>query len=207
MVAIVGLVAYAILRDLGKNPFGSGASNISSTTPPNAITTADLEPVSISVSDLVPVPNLNRPVNFPSGTNSQIQTETSKKINDLITSLKENPNFPTGWLQLGLYRKANEDYVGAKEAWEYAAYLDPKSSVYYGNLGNLYSIYLNEPAKAETNYLKAIELDPTLDYLYFQAANFYVEVMKDTAKAKILIQKGIERNPYDHNLKDFLESL
>ncbi|MFA6536676.1 MAG: hypothetical protein WCT25_04595 [Candidatus Paceibacterota bacterium] len=192
IVVALGLIAYLVMTNLvGKTP----------TSPVSEVATSTVSKV------VLPVPNLDRPVVFPAGTDPIIQAANSQKIQELIADLKVNPNFAERWLALGIYRKGNQDYVGAKEAWEYAVALDPGASVYYGNLANLYSMYLNDPIKAEANYLKAIELDPAMSYLYFQTANFYLEVLKDKAKARAIIEKGIAQNLGDQSLLDLLKSI
>lgn len=95
------------------------------------------------------------------------------------------------WIDLGLKRKAEEDYEGARDAWQKAVEIDPNSSVSFRNLGVIYGYYLNDPQKAEKNFLISIEKDPQLAYLYVTLYDFYRDVLRDPEKAKSVLQKGI----------------
>lgn len=155
----------------------------------------------------IKIPNLDRPLAFPSGTPVAQKEDLTKRINSTVALLKENPTLFNEWNDLGLFRKAIEDYTGAKEAWEYASAIRSGNSLSFGNLAVLYGFYLQEPLLAEKNYLKAIENDSKLPYLYLQAADFYVEVLKDKEKAIAILEKGLKEIPFDEALKSALESI
>ncbi|MFH1890621.1 MAG: hypothetical protein ABIJ91_03600 [Candidatus Kuenenbacteria bacterium] len=153
-------------------------------------------------------PDLDRPINFYIDIPEQAKTIYKNKIEELEKQLKNNPDFFNGWLDLGALRQEIGDYEIAKECWEYAGYIRPNNSTSFNNLGFLYGYYLNNPPKAEENYLKAIENGPNMVYIYRNLFEFYRDVLKDDTKAKNILQKGIELNPdTSQDLKYLLDNL
>jgi tetratricopeptide (TPR) repeat protein len=99
------------------------------------------------------------------------------------------------------------DYEGAKECWEYAAVVNPKSPTPFNNLGDLYAHYLKDNKKAEENFLIAIKNGPDQIYIYRSLYEFYRYVMKDNAKAKQILERGISANPNtSQDLKNLLDN-
>lgn len=74
--------------------------------------------------------------------------------------LEKNPDDFAAWLNLGIVRKSIGDYEGAADVWEYAAKIRPQSSQPFSNLGDLYANFLNDVAKGEEYYKKALANDP-----------------------------------------------
>ena len=155
----------------------------------------------------IPVPSLDRPIVFKPTVPESIRKETEARIKELSASLKEDPNSIAPWIELGLLRKSIDDFPGAREAWEYGAAIRPMDFLAFGNLGNLYAYYLNDPAKAEKNFLQAIKNDPSQEYLYFQTHEFYRDVLKDDIRAKNIVKEGIRANPDSEDLKALLASI
>jgi lipoprotein NlpI len=130
-----------------------------------------------------------------------------KKIEEIVSSLKQNPDNFDKWIELGLYRKMTEDYVGAEESWKNASVLRPKNALPLSNLGNLYGYYLKDSEIAEGYYLASIKAEPESGFWYYQTFLFYKEVLGDSIKAKNIISEGVKNNPYDEDLKNILNSL
>ena len=152
----------------------------------------------------IPVPNLDREILFPASTPPAVKERMVKEITDTISLLKQDSNLFNQWSDFGLLLKSINDYVWARDVWEYAAALRPKDSLVFTNLGNLYGYYLKEPEKAEKNYLQSIENDQKLPYLYVRTAFFYLEVLNDKEKAKNVIEEGIKNIPGDDELEEAL---
>jgi tetratricopeptide (TPR) repeat protein len=150
-------------------------------------------------------PDLNRPLIFPTDMPREKQEEMRLKLNMIAAALKADQNLFSQWIELGLYRKAIGDYEGAREAWEYASAIRPKNSLSFGNLGYLYGYYLNDPVKAERNFLTALDNDHTLLYLYAQTAEFYRYVLKDEEKAQEILRRGVAMNPDNQDFKILLK--
>ena len=155
----------------------------------------------------IPVPNLDREILFPASTPPAVKERMVKEITDTISLLKQDSNLFNQWSDFGLLLKSINDYVWARDVWEYAAALRPKDSLVFTNLGNLYGYYLKEPEKAEKNYLQSIENDQKLPYLYVRTAFFYLEVLNDKEKAKNVIEEGIKNIPGDDELEEALKEI
>ena len=161
----------------------------------------------VSTKPSIPVPNLERPIKIPENTPIKIKEQTLAEISRIMGLLKQDSNLFNEWSDLGLVMKSIDDYVWARDAWEYAVFLRPKDSLVFTNLANLYGYYLKEPEKAEKNYLKSIENDPKLPYLYVRAAFFYLEVLNDNEKARNIIEKGLQNIPGDDELEEALSEI
>lgn len=115
--------------------------------------------------------------------------------------LTENPTNVDGWIGVGLIKKFFNNYTGARDAWEYAKYLNNTNSLVYYNLGNLYGMFIKDYREAEENFLKAIELEKkSVDY-YIGAADFYRNFYTEKKeKAGEILEKGMREVPNDISL-------
>ncbi|MBU4536916.1 hypothetical protein KJ603_02680, partial [Patescibacteria group bacterium] len=133
------------------------------------------------------VPSLDRKIEFPESLPVEAHEPVTKKINEIVASLKENSDSFDNWLELGIYRKMIEDYEGTEIAWDYASYLEPNKFVVWGNLGDLYALYMRDNTKAEVYYLKALEIGPHQDYLYFKTAQFYLDYIENIGSLGVVL--------------------
>ena len=136
----------------------------------------------------------------------QVPTEKAEQykaeLSRLKNALTENPTDLESWLQVGLIKKLFNNYAGARDAWEYAKLINPKHSIAYYNLGDIYSGYLKDVNKAEENYLKAIEVDPALSQYYVTLALFYEFVYKEkTDLVDDVLVTGLQYAPFDESLR------
>jgi len=153
------------------------------------------------------VPDLNRPINITANLPEDAQKIAREKIEKLTAELKQNSALFENWLVLGVYRKMIGDFEGARECWEYAAFLAPQSSIPFNNLGDLYANYLKDNKKAEENFLIAIKNGPDQIYIYRSFYEFYRYTMKDNAKAKQILEQGISANQTtSQDLKNLLDN-
>lgn len=141
------------------------------------------------------MPDLDKEIVVKIDLPANIKSETIMDIHDIIQKLKENYDDMQLWLQLGLLRKLLGDYDGAIEAWQFVNLIRPNNFVSFGNLGDIYTLYLKDSGKAEENYLKALKNGPEQTYLCQKVYEFYRYVMQDDVKAKEILKKGIEINP------------
>jgi len=123
-----------------------------------------------------------------------------KELAELNDALINNKSDVDKWLRVGVIKKFFNNYLGARDAWEYAKLINPNHSTVYYNLGGLYSHYLRDYSKAEENYLKAIMIDPNLSYLYLGLADFYHTFVGNTAKALETVKQGLLALPNDASL-------
>ena len=200
LILIVAAMAYYLYTDFKKKlpekvvQNGVSEEMIESITPP----TKNI--VSMSM------PKLNRSIPENTEITSEVRTILAGCIKEWSDKIAKEPNNSESWVFLGVEYKMAEDYEGAREAWEYAAYLSP-NSVAHQNLGDLYAYYLHDNAKAEDEFIEAIRLSPSAEYLYFKATEFYRDVLKDLVKARAIVEKGIAANPSSTDLKSLLSSL
>ena len=74
--------------------------------------------------------------------------------------MRQNSNSPNAWNRLGTIKKVIGDYQGAEAAWLKANEINPKNSISFAALGELYGFELKQPVKAEQMYLIAIANEP-----------------------------------------------
>ena len=96
-----------------------------------------------------------------------------QSIRENGSAVKANPGFFTGWIQLGVMKKTIGDFEGARDAWEYASVIQPKNSLSYANLGELYWRYLREYPKSEKNFRTSITHKPDDEATYVSLAELY----------------------------------
>lgn len=119
----------------------------------------------------------------------------------LIDGINQEPNQIERWIDLGLIKKAFDNYAGARDAWEYAKLINPNSALNYYNLGNLYGWYIGDLKKAETNYREAIKLAPRSGDFYLALAGFYQDVYKEKSDlADDVLLDGMKNTPKDSNI-------
>lgn len=123
------------------------------------------------------------------------------RLSNAIAMIKESPNDSVYWIEIGLVKKTFDNYIGARDAWNYATVLDPKNSVIYHNLGNLYALYLKDVTKAEKNYKLSLALDPMSAQPYLTLADFYKDFYPGKANlAEGVLLEGLNMLPNDGNL-------
>ncbi|MCK5059979.1 MAG: hypothetical protein KAR00_02435 [Candidatus Pacebacteria bacterium] len=211
-VAIVMVGFFIFNKNLTQIPQDANKTdNASSTAPLSGVGLFDEEGKSIDISvlpvDLPSPPDMSGPIVFPSGYQESSKMTIIEKIESLRAAVEKNPADEDNWIGLGSYWKLIENYEKAEVAWLYAAEINTASPVALGNLGFLYGYYLNDSAKAEEYYLKAIKRSPDQEYLYFQLAEFYRIVLNDMSKAVIIAEQGVAANPNNENLKALRDSL
>ena len=167
----------------------------------------DIDIVEIGSEESRQKPDLSRKINFSKSYPEEAKNIILAKVAEIITVLNENPESFDNWLELGLYRKMAEDYIGTEEVWQYAAYLEPDRFVVWGNLADLYSLYLKDNINAEKHYLLALRKGPQQDYLYFKTVNFYIDFLNNEDKALEIAKKGVENKPNSEKLNNLLVSL
>lgn len=119
-----------------------------------------------------------------------------KDLTSIADRVEKGPQDYVDWLGVAYIKKLFNNYIGTRDAWEYAKVLNPDSPIAYFNLGELYGYEFKEPVKAEENYLSALRLNPYhLDY-YIGLANFYEDVPKDLKKAESVLLSALDKIPH-----------
>lgn len=123
------------------------------------------------------------------------------RIRENGRAVKATPDFFYGWIELGLLKKIIGDYIGARDAWEYAGVLQPKNSLSFANLGELYWQYLPDFPKAEENLKISIRHKPEDTQTHVTLADLYhysYEAKHDLAPQVLL--DGLKSNPSNGTL-------
>lgn len=143
-----------------------------------------------------------RPV--PSEVKSMSQDALDKIRTTLATdgrSVRENPDFFNGWINIGILKKIIGDYEGARDAWEYASIIRPANAVSFANLGELYWNYLHTYPLAEKNFKIAIKNYPADVNTYISLSNLYFYSYKEkSGSAAGALLDGLAANPGDDTL-------
>lgn len=129
------------------------------------------------------------------------------KLEKLAIALKDDPYDFDDWMAVGIYKKFFDNYIGARDAWEYAKILVPAQPQSYLNLANLYAYYLKDLKSAEDNYLAAVNLDQNnVNGSYNVLAGFYRDFnLKD--RALEYYRKILAMNPDDAAVKTEIQRL
>lgn len=123
------------------------------------------------------------------------------KLTGIIKLIEGSPKDETNWVDIGLVKKVFNNFIGARDAWEYAKLLNPNASMPYYNLGKLYSAYLPDNKKAEENFLAALSLNPSVEYVYLALAEFYHDFYKEKFdQVDEVLLEGLKAMPLDLNL-------
>lgn len=111
-------------------------------------------------------------------------------------AVKINPEHFFGWIELGLYKKTIGDFEGARDALEYAGVIQPKNSLSFANLGELYWRYLHDYPKSEANLKISIihKFDDVQTYITLAELYHYSYKEKYDLAPQVLID-GINANP------------
>ncbi len=221
---VLGGVAAILLVLGGFFIVQSRTSNTASSTPTTATTTVDLgngqsvtlppgvtiEKIGTSTNATAPKqPSLTGTILIDSKLAPEVQAALRTNEQELLTSLKKNPNQLDAWIKLGLYRKMAGDYAGAIEAWNFVAASQSNISyVAYGNLGGLYADFLKDYPKAEINYKAAIALKPSVIDYYRQLYYLYKGLYKiNTDAAADILRQGLKANPNNPDLLQLQKEL
>lgn len=120
---------------------------------------------------------------------------------ELAATLAENQIDYDGWIAVGIHKKFFNNYIGARDAWEYAKLIEPNQPKTYLNLGNLYAYYLRDLRLAEENFLAATQRDiSNSSGSYHTIANFYRD-FDNREKAIHFYRKILAIDPNDQAAK------
>lgn len=127
--------------------------------------------------------------------------EIYRSLQNYGKSVRENPDFFAGWLQLGLLKKVIGDFEGARDAWEYAGVIRPQNDVSFANLGELYWRYLHLYLQSEINFKISIKNNPSNVGTYVSLSDVYYYSLKEKYDlADDILLQGIAVNPQSVDL-------
>jgi len=143
----------------------------------------------------IPHPSLTRVVSYESGMDPATQATMKGKIDDTRKKLTEDSTLFAQWLDLALLYKTVGDYKGAEEVWLYLTEASPRASISFGNLGNLYHLYLKNYPKAEEYFRKAIELSPDPQHFTGLHELYRYSYKQGSTLAVDVLEEGLAKNP------------
>ena len=108
--------------------------------------------------------------------------------------MKEFPNVPVLYNFLGLVFVRLHNTKEAIKAYQTAIQLNPKMSIAYSNLGNIYHRVLNDTEMAKKNFEKAIDAEPNFAVPLNNLGNLYKD-LNQPKKAVEYLKKAIEKEP------------
>jgi tetratricopeptide (TPR) repeat protein len=123
-----------------------------------------------------------------------------ERLANVVNLMGKYPKDDTYWIELGIIKKQFDNYLGTRDAWQYALMLNSKNPITYYNLGSLYGLYLNDPKKAEENFQQSLKLDPTFSQSYLALAEFYGAYKEKSDLVDDVLLEGLRVLPGDHNL-------
>ncbi len=123
----------------------------------------------------------------------------------LEADVKENPEDPEVWLQLGILQYKNAKITDAIEAWQKAAELDPENAETRNLLGKVL-LEMERLDEAVLQLQKAIELDPMNATVYYNLA-VAEERLGNTAMAIEHYKKYMDLNPVAPRLDEVKENV
>ena len=119
--------------------------------------------------------------------------EYSKAINEYQNAANINPKKNTIiFNKLGRNKKLNDDFIGAKEDYIKALFLDLENEETYRNIAEINKI-LGNNREAIENYKKSILLNPNNHLNYFSLADLYAE--SELTLAEDFYSKTIKSDP------------
>ena len=203
IIVLACLGWYFFTHTSTPNLADTNATSTTEAASQNATTTSVGSGVTVFGSAATPkAPSLDRSIPASSlGLSAEARTQTTLNIQATVTKLKANPLSYSDWLYLGLYRQVLTDYVGAKEALEYAAAIAPNEITAFENLGALYAVNIKDYAKAEANFKKAIAINSRYVDSYQQLFDLYRYHYKQSTSAAVdILKQGITSNPNELSL-------
>jgi tetratricopeptide (TPR) repeat protein len=132
--------------------------------------------------------------------------EIQKELAKTRLVLQENADNFDAWMYIAQTKKFFNNYEGARDAWEYAIFVEPEFGVAYFNLANLYGFYLEDEEKAEIYFTKAIQYDKGVPYPYIGAVEYY-KGRGMIEKARGILEQGLKEIPENSDLTHALKFL
>ena len=180
----------------------------------NATSTASAEEIKPIIKEINYLPyqgqNIAEAGNSP--IMSQFPADKVKQYKDELARLKsvleKDPTDVEAWMKVGLLKKVFGNYVGARDAWEYAVNeFASNDATVLANLADLFGFYLGDKEKAEAYFERSIEADKNQTNVYINAADFYRNVYTEKeGEAEKTILQGLNNLPNDESLLIYLAS-
>lgn len=139
-----------------------------------------------------PVPDLDRPVNYPADFPEAGKEIYERDIAGLRERIEADAEDYEAWLDLAIYYRMVGDHAGAVDIWEYLIKKYPSDSISLHNLGEYYFRVEKDYPRAEEYYNRSIAANATLQSNYSDLYDMYRYAYKtDTDLAIESLERGI----------------
>lgn len=156
----------------------------------------------IPLEDRPAAPAYAAPLKYDASVSAAVRTTMEENFAATKALIKADPLDFNAWLGIGNLRLIAGDADGAKEIWDYVSKVWPTNEVSFNNLGDYYTNYHKDYAKAEANYRQAIKNRPGNATAYGNLYYLYQTVgYKRGAAAEAVLKEGVAAVPSDINLK------
>lgn len=169
----------------------TSAGTISATSPTGEGYTIS----AIPVSERPEAPNYQRSLVFNASISADVRTKMNAQFAATKALLAKDSSDFNAWLTIGNLRLIAGDEAGAKEIWDYTAQVWPTNKVSFNNLGDYYTTYQKDFAKAEANYLLAIKNDAANAAPYRSLFSLYYTLGYNKSKGEGILKQGIAAVP------------
>jgi len=196
LLAVGGVLWVHVMTKKEFPPNGGGDAAISVGSANSSTTPPETAPV---VTQLPVLPGYQgRPLGEIRGEDlssfpQQIVEKRRQELKELVNEVNKNPSNIDAWIQIGIVKKFFNDYIGARDAWEYASLIDSDNSLISANLGNLYTLYLKDYPKAESSFRRAVVTDPQESYFLAFADLYKTHWPEKEVKAIEIMQEAIAK--------------
>lgn len=210
------LIGYVFWQGAHKPGFRSDGADTQATTTttqvsPSAMVVTTPEGNSYTITQ-VPIDNAPKAPTYrdaiacPASLSTTGCAAVQAKRVAIIAALDVGPTDAEAWLALGTLRKSVGDYQGAVVVWRYMTALYPSDATAFYDLADLYAHFLNDYAKAEANYLKAVSLAPSNTGTYQDLFTLYTTTSykPSTSAAENILKQGMAANPTAFDLQVML---
>ena len=123
-----------------------------------------------------------------------LATMTAPHIRELQAFLKENPDNPQAWIELGNAFFDLDRFGDAINAYEKALFIQPDNPHVLTDLGVMYRRN-NEPEKALEAFSRAIAVQPDFETPWFNKGIVYMHDLNDLPKAIEAWEQLVKVNP------------
>lgn len=208
LIIAIGIAAYLYMHQTHKAPV-SGTGVATSTIPTSQATVASstasgatgaytIQALPLPTgTKLPPAPNYKLAITCTSAiSTSQCSTLQSEAVT-LQSRITKNGQDLQSWINLGTLHKTAGDYQTAILYWQYMTKMYPDNPAAFNNLGDIYTNFVKDYSKAESNYLTAIKVFPSDPAPYKNLFVLYTTTSYTggVGAAEAILKKGIVANP------------
>lgn len=158
--------AYVTRQSAGTGPTSDTASTTTYTLPDGTVISVPAGATITEVTEPAPAaqgpqaPDYRKPIVYDASVSAEVRAAIEAQFAKNKEEIARDSRDFNAWMNLAILRKIAGDYRGAETIWLYATEVWPTNPVAFNNLGDLYTNFLKDPAKAKLYYDAAAKLRP-----------------------------------------------